>query len=87
MRPLKFAVILVWMLLAGSFLLSPDSTLALLGRVGFFVMAAAHLVEFLVFLRFLRTAPGSLTLHFVNVLVFGFVYYQELRAAAEPRAS
>ena len=87
MNPLKLLVVLVWLLLAGSFLLPPDSTYASLGRLGFFLMAGAHVVEFLFYLPFLRTAPGSLVRHFANVLVFGFLYYQELRAAGEPPAA
>jgi len=87
MKVSKLVVIPVWLLLAACFFLPPDSTLSFLGRAAFFVMAAVHVVEFFVFLPFLRSAKGSLPLHFVNMLIFGLFHYQELRAAGDSAAS
>ena len=83
MKSPKSFVLLLWLLLGGCFLLPSDSTLAPYGRAAFFLMAAAHVVEFFVYLPLLRKAPGSLGFHFANVLAFGFVHYREVRAAVE----
>jgi hypothetical protein len=87
MKSPKLFVLLLWLLLGGSFLLPSGSTLAAIGRAGFFLMAAAHIVEFFVYLPLLRKAPGSLAFHFTNVFVFGFVHYREVRAGVESQTS
>ena len=83
MKSPKSFVVVLWLVLGGAFLLPSDSTLGLVGRAGFFLMAAAHVVEFFIYLPLLRKAPGSLAFHFVRVLVFGFVHYLEVRPGVE----
>jgi len=83
MKSSKLFVLLLWLVLGGAFLLPSGSTLALVGRTAFVLMAAAHIVEFFIYLPSLRKAPGSLAFHFANVFIFGFVHYQEVRARAE----
>jgi uncharacterized protein YhhL (DUF1145 family) len=75
----RIAVLVLWLALLASFLVS-DSTLASVGRVVFFLLVAVHVVECLVFLPRLRRAPGSLASHLAQTFVFGIVHVRELPA-------
>jgi uncharacterized protein YhhL (DUF1145 family) len=79
----KSALLVVWLLCASSFVIATDSTFATWARYVFFLMLAAHLVEFGLFFSKLRQAPGSLATHFFNTLVFGFLHLQALPPAEE----
>lgn len=79
----KIAVLVAWFLLAACFLLPTDSWLSTLGRAGFVLMVVAHVVEFFVFLPVLRKVPSPLAAHLAGMLVFGVVYYQEVREIAD----
>jgi uncharacterized protein YhhL (DUF1145 family) len=74
----KTALLVVWVACAAGFWVAPDSTLATAGRYIFWLMLAAHVVEFGVFFSRLRQAPGSLGTHFFNTLLFGFLHLQTL---------
>lgn len=77
----RIAVLVLWLALLASFLVS-SSVLAAVGRVVFLLLLAAHVVECAVFLPRLRRAPGSLAGHLLQTLVFGVVHVRELPAGA-----
>ncbi|MDX1648996.1 MAG: hypothetical protein R3263_04000 [Myxococcota bacterium] len=77
----RIAVLVLWLALLASFLVS-TSTVAVVGRVVCLLLLAAHLVECVVFLPRLRRAPGSLAAHLLQTLVFGVVHVRELPAEA-----
>ena len=73
----RIAVLVLWLVLLASFLVS-DSALASVGRVVAVLLLVAHILEFLIFLPRLRRAPGSLAAHLAQTLVFGLVHGREL---------
>lgn len=73
----RIAVLVLWLALLASFLVS-TSTVAAVGRVVFLLLLAVHVVECLVFLPRLRRAPGSLAGHLLQTLVFGVIHVREL---------
>lgn len=77
----RIAVLVLWLALLASFLVS-GSALATVGRVVFLLLVLAHVVECVVFLPRLRRAPGSLGGHLLQTLVFGVVHVRELPAEA-----
>lgn len=75
----RIAVLVLWLVLLASFLVS-TSTPAAVGRVLLGLLVLAHVVECVVFLGELRRAPGPLGRHLAMTMVFGIVYVRELRA-------
>jgi len=76
----KIVLIATWAFCLGSFFIAPESTIAGLGRLVFWGMAAIHVIEFLIFLPAIRRAGGSLASHFAQILAFGFLHLQEIGA-------
>lgn len=76
----KTVVAVVWVLLFSCFFVATGSTVSLVGRVVFWLMAATHVVECAAFLQMLRRAPGSLSGHLLHTLLFGVLHIQEVRA-------
>lgn len=85
-KPAKIVLAIVWVVALGC-VLSPASfpaTLATVGKWVFWVMLAAHVVElFAMWMPYTRKAPGSQAGHVVQVLIFGFVHGQAMRAAVD----
>ena len=82
MSTAKAVVVVVWLLLFSCFFVATSSTVSLVGRLGFWLMATTHVVECVAFLPRLRRAPGSLVGHLLRTLVFGVFYVREVRAPA-----
>lgn len=86
MSTAKVVVVVVWLLLFSCFFVATSSTVSLVGRLGFWLMATTHVVECVVFLPRLRRAPKSLAGHLLHTLVFGFLHVREVRAPASREA-
>ena len=86
MSAAKALVVLVWLLLFSCFFVATNSTVSLLGRLGFWLMATVHMVECAVFLPRLSGAPGPLLGHLLRTLVFGFLHLREVPAPTTERA-
>jgi uncharacterized protein YhhL (DUF1145 family) len=76
----KMMVLGMWLVTLAGFVIAPESTLAGWGRMLFWVLLAAHVVETAIFLPKLRAAGGSLGAHIGNTLVFGVAHMQEIAA-------
>ena len=83
----KAVVAVLWLLLFSCFFVATGSTVSLVGRVGFWLMDATHVVECVVFLPMLRRAPGSLASHLLRTMLFGVFHVREVRALVSPEAS
>lgn len=87
MSTAKAVVVVAWILLFSCFFVAPGSTVSLVGRVGFWLMAAIHMVECVVLLPMLRRSPGSLASHLLRTLLFGVFHVREVRALVSREAS
>lgn len=87
MSTAKAVVVVAWILLFSCFFVATGSTVSLVGRVGFWMMAATHVVECVVFLQTLRRAPGSLASHLLRTLLFGVFHVREVRALVNRESS
>ena len=80
----KAVVVVVWLLFFSGFFVATNSPISTLGRLGFWLMAAIHVVEYAVFLPRFRNAPGSLIGHLLRTLLFGFLHIREVPALETP---
>ena len=78
----KAAVVLVWLLGAGSLLLPAGSASAQAGGWLLAILALAHALECVAFLPKLRRAGGSLPRHLLRTFVFGMLHVRELERPA-----
>lgn len=85
MHPGKIILIVTWAYALGSFFIAPESTVAAIGRVIFWGMAAIHVAECLIFLPAIRRAGGSMVSHFAQIFAFGFLHLQEIGAIGGPK--
>jgi len=83
----RAAVAAVWVFCVASFFVPATSDALAWGRRLFWLLLAAHVAEFLVFFRVLRSAPGGLARHLLHTLIFGIFYIREVRGPASPPAS
>ena len=74
----KWTVLAAWLLGALAFLGPRESAIAGFGRGIFWLLAAVHAVECLVFLPRLRRAPGSLAGHLRQTFLFGILHVRDL---------
>jgi uncharacterized protein YhhL (DUF1145 family) len=81
----KIGLLVVWLLCAAGFVVATDSMFATAGRFVFWLMLAAHVLEFVLFSARLRQAPGSLPAHFFNTLVFGVLHIRDLPAVDDEK--
>ena len=79
----KTALVVAWLLCAAGFVVAPDSTLATFARYAFWLMLAAHVIEYLLFFQRVQRAPGTFLSHFFNTIVFGLVHIRELSTVDE----
>ncbi len=78
---MKISVAILWVLFLSAFFIAPESTISWWGRVSFWGMAGVHFLEFLAYLPTLRQARGAMGVHFINVIIFGYIYYQEVKSS------
>lgn len=79
----KTALVVAWLLCAAGFVIAPGSTVATFARYAFWLMLAAHVIEYLLFFQRIQRAPGGFLAHFFNTIVFGLVHIRELPPADE----
>ena len=79
MHPVKLGLLAIWIVCIAAFFVGAESAAARLGRLVFWIMLAAHVVEFLVFRRTFERAGGGLAHHFLRTLVFGFFHIRDVR--------
>ena len=84
MHPGKMFLIVIWAYGLASFFIAPESTVAGVGRLVFWGMAAIHVIECAVFFPAIRRAGGSLGSHLAQVFAFGFLHLQAIGAFAKP---
>ncbi len=86
-RQLKFAKILTivaWLFTAGSFFFPLyDWASGPPARSLFWILLVAHTLELAFFTRFYRQTEGSLLRHVLGNLVFGVIYYTEVKQRHE----
>ncbi len=76
----KIAVLVGWLVMAAGFVAPEGSLLARLGPPLFWLTAAIHAVEVVVFRERIRRGAGSPLRHVLATLVFGFFHVREIEA-------
>lgn len=76
----RVVTVLIWLALAATFFIPVEASWIDWCQIAFWILAATHLVEFLVYLPMLRKHGGSLVGHFFQVLLFGYIYYKEIKS-------
>ena len=73
---LKLIILAAWAIGIASFVV--DFPYAHYVRIGTIGLAAAHLLEFVIFSGKLKKAGGSMVSHFINTFLFGLVHIQSV---------
>mgnify|MGYP001601591827 CR=1 FL=1 len=79
MSPVKLSILAVYVLLAGLATLGGGSTASVVSSWILAILAAAHLVEMIVFFGLCKAAQGSLVGHLLQVFLFGVFHAKELK--------
>jgi ABC-type Mn2+/Zn2+ transport system permease subunit len=79
----KIGLIVIWVFCGACVLSGSQSTAVSVGRMTFWAMAIAHVVEFGVFSHIFRRAEGGLASHFTQTLAFGLFHVREVRMQVE----
>lgn len=79
LRQAKWALSVLWVLLAVSFFAPASSRLGSFGQMLFWLMVAAHAVECVIFMGALRRTGKPLGGQILQVLLFGVVHYQTIK--------
>ncbi|MBC7172172.1 MAG: hypothetical protein H5U40_07100 [Polyangiaceae bacterium] len=83
----KIVVAIGWAVIIAGYFIPGDSIALEALRASGLVLLAAHAIETVAFLPTLRRAGGSLGSHVARTLVFGMVYYGEVRARLADESS
>ena len=75
----KIGVLVAWIFGFACFFVGGESTVAVFGRYLFWFLLVAHAIECVVFLPVLRKAPGDLSTHLIQTMLFGVVHVGPLR--------
>lgn len=75
----KIVTLLIWLGLAASFFMPGEAAWIGWCQIAFWVLALTHFIEFLLYIPLLRKG-GSMAGHLVQVMLFGYLYYQEIKA-------
>jgi uncharacterized protein YhhL (DUF1145 family) len=78
MTPPRIGLAIVWLFTIACFFVGGDAAWAVAGRAVFWIMAAVHVIECIVFLPRMRAAGGSLPNHLLQTFIFGFLHASEL---------
>lgn len=78
MTPIKAGILVVWAVSIGSFFIGTDSAVAAAGRMTFWFLVGAHLVEIAIFSAKLKAAQGGLAGNFLPTFLFGIFHVRSL---------
>jgi uncharacterized protein YhhL (DUF1145 family) len=78
MTAAKAGLLVVWAIGIGSFFIGGDHAIASAGRITFWLIGAAHLVEIVVFRNKLNAAPGGMAKNFLPTFLFGLFHVRSL---------
>ncbi len=76
----KLIIAIVWIFSFASFFPPLDSTsMAVFGQSVFWIMAAAHTVECVIFIGLYRRSSEPLIMHFCKTMAFGVIHKTEVQ--------
>lgn len=79
MKFAKIALIIIWLLLITVQIFPPFSGVANGAILLFKLLVVVHFVEFFFYLPLFNKIKGSLLNHFIQVMIFGALYYWQVR--------
>ncbi len=78
MTAIKAGLLVVWAGSIASFFIGTDTAMAASGRMVFWFLVVAHLVEIAVFSGKLKAAPGGMAAHALPTFLFGMFHIRTL---------
>lgn len=79
MSAAKIITCFIWLFTLACFFVSSDAWWVTFGQGLAVVLAVAHFIEFFVYLNTLKTLGGSMPVHFIQVMLFGILYWNEIK--------
>jgi hypothetical protein len=84
MKVSKIITLIIWVVCACCLVITDNSIWVITGRALFWVLLVSHLFEFFIYLPKLRKMNGSMSVYFTNVMLFGIVYWNEIKPSDNP---
>ncbi len=79
----KWVTLAIYILMLGAIVALPGSTTAQVIAWVFVALAVIHILEFVVMLKVMQVAGGSMINHFLQTLLFGFMHWQPLKQKSQ----
>jgi uncharacterized protein YhhL (DUF1145 family) len=84
MKVSKIITLIIWAVCACCLVITNDSIWVTTGIALFWVLLVSHLLEFVIYLPKLRKMDGSMPIYFINIMLFGVFYWNEIKPADNP---
>jgi|TARA_R110002072_G_scaffold125804_1_gene262054 hypothetical protein len=84
MKVSKIITLIIWAVCAWCLVITDNSIWVITGRALFWVLLVSHLLEFVIYLPKLRKMDGSMPAYFINIMLFGIVYWNEIKPGDNP---
>lgn len=80
MNASKLLTLLIWIACGATLFVNSDSFYIRGGQIIFWILLVGHCIECAAYLPTMRRVGGSMSMHIVQTLLFGIVYYRELKS-------
>ena len=86
MKVSKIITLIIWAVCAWCLVITDNSIWVITGRALFWVLLVSHLLEFFIYLPKLRKMNGPMATYFINIMLFGVFYWNEIKPRDEEKA-
>lgn len=76
----KVATLIIWIACGATLFVNSESFYIRGGQLIFWILLIAHCIECIAYLPTMRRVGGSMSIHILQTLLFGIVYYQQLKS-------
>lgn len=83
----KMLTLIIWAACGASLFIDSESFYVRGGQLIFWILLIAHAIECVAYLPTMRRVGGSMGMHMLQTLLFGFLYYQELKSRDQAQES
>jgi hypothetical protein len=75
----KIITLIIWAVCLWVLTIDSSGIWVVTGKAVFWVLLATHFLEFFIYWPKLKKMNGSLAVHFINVMLFGIIYWNEIK--------